>query len=106
MSTIKIVAFLFIVAGIIGLAYGSFTYTKTTHETKVGPVELSIKDKETVNIPIWAGVGAILAGTVLLVARTVGLEVLIQSRLSTERFHVAYKTDAGKARLIVGSGSD
>ena len=66
MSALKIVAILLIVAGIIGLVYGGFTYTKTTHDTKVGPFELSIKDKETVNIPVWAGVGTIVVGGVLL----------------------------------------
>jgi len=58
-----------IVAGVLGLAYGSFTYTKDTHEAKLGPIELSIKDKETVNIPMWAGVGAIVAGAILLFVR-------------------------------------
>lgn len=70
MSVLKIVAILLIVAGIAGLAYGSFTYTKSTHDTKIGPLELSIKDKETVNIPVWAGVGGIVLGGVLLFART------------------------------------
>jgi hypothetical protein len=54
-------------AGALGLAYGGFTYTKETHEAKLGPIELSIKDKETVNIPIWAGVGAIVIGGALLI---------------------------------------
>jgi uncharacterized membrane protein YidH (DUF202 family) len=72
MSGTKIAAIVLIVAGILGLAYGSFTYTKETHNAKLGPLELSIKDKETVNIPVWAGVGAIVAGVVLLVARKKG----------------------------------
>lgn len=66
MSALKIVAILLIAAGIIGLAYGGFTYTKTTHEAKLGPLEMTIKDKQTVNIPIWAGVGAIVVGGVML----------------------------------------
>ncbi|MFI5165859.1 MAG: hypothetical protein ACHQQS_04490 [Thermoanaerobaculales bacterium] len=70
MSPLKIVAILLIAAGIIGLVYGSITYTKSTHDTKIGPLELSIKDKETVNIPVWAGVGAIVVGGVLLFVRT------------------------------------
>ena len=69
MSGAKIAAIVLIVAGILGLAYGSFTYTKESHNAKLGPFELSIKDKETVNVPVWAGVGAIVAGVVLLVAR-------------------------------------
>jgi hypothetical protein len=66
MSAIKIVAILLIVAGIAGLLYGKFTYTKDTHEAKLGPLELSVKDKETVNVPAWAGVGAIVVGGALL----------------------------------------
>jgi len=66
MNAVKIAAIVLIVAGVLGLVYGSFTYTKDTHEAKLGPIELSIKDKETVNIPIWAGVGAIVIGGVLL----------------------------------------
>ncbi len=68
MSALKLVAIVLIAVGIIGLAYGSFTYTKTTHEAKLGPLEMSVKDKETVNIPVWAGVGAIVVGAGLLLA--------------------------------------
>lgn len=69
MNPFKIVAILLIAAGIIGLVYGGFTYTKETHDAKIGPLELSVKDKETVNIPVWVGVGAIVLGGVLLFAR-------------------------------------
>ena len=67
MNAIKAIAFALILAGALGLVYGGFSYTKETHEAKLGPIELSVKDKETVNIPVWAGVGAILVGGVLLV---------------------------------------
>lgn len=66
MSALKIVAILLIAAGTIGLVYGGITYTKSTHDTKIGPLELSITDKETVNVPVWAGVGAIVVGGALL----------------------------------------
>jgi uncharacterized membrane protein len=69
MNAIKMLGIVLIVAGGLGLLYGGFTYTKDTHEAKVGPIELSIKDKETVNVPIWAGVGAIAAGAILLFVR-------------------------------------
>ena len=72
MSVLKIVALLLIAAGILGLVYGGFTYTKTTHEAKLGPFELSVKDKERVNIPVWAGAGAIVAGAALLFVRRKG----------------------------------
>jgi drug/metabolite transporter (DMT)-like permease len=67
MSALKIVAILLIVAGILGLIYGQFTYTKATHEAKLGPIDLSVKEKKTVNVPVWAGIGAIVAGVLLLV---------------------------------------
>ena len=67
MSAPRIVAIALIVGGILGLVYGKFSYTKDTHEAKLGPLELSIKDKETVNVPVWAGLVAIVAGGVLLV---------------------------------------
>lgn len=67
MSAARIVGIVLIVAGVLGLIYGSFSYTKDTTAVKLGPIELSVKEKETVNIPVWAGVGAIVVGAVLLV---------------------------------------
>jgi len=69
MNIVKVIAIGLIVAGLLGLAYGSFTYTKESHDLKVGSLELSVKDKETVNIPVWAGAGAVVAGALLLMAR-------------------------------------
>jgi hypothetical protein len=62
MGGARILALALIVAGVLGLAYGSFTYTKDTHTTKLGPIEISVKDRETVNVPVWAGVAALAAG--------------------------------------------
>jgi TRAP-type C4-dicarboxylate transport system permease small subunit len=66
MSVVKIVGIVLIAAGILGLVYGGFSYTKETHEATIGSLELSMKDKETVNVPVWAGVGAIVIGGILL----------------------------------------
>lgn len=66
MSTVKLVALVLIVAGVLGLTYGSFSYTKETQEVKLGPLELSMKEKQTINVPVWAGVGAIVVGGALL----------------------------------------
>ena len=66
MSALKIVGAILILAGTIALVYRSFSYTKETHEAKLGPLELSVKEKETVNVPTWAGVTAIVIGGVLL----------------------------------------
>ncbi len=69
MNGVKMLAIALIVAGGLGLLYGGFTYTKETHEAKLGPIVLSVKDKETVNVPIWLGVGAVAAGMMLLFVR-------------------------------------
>ena len=67
MTPLKIVAILLIAGGIAALAYGGFSYTKETHKAEIGPLKLQVKEKEQVNIPQWAGIGAIVAGVVLLV---------------------------------------
>jgi hypothetical protein len=66
MNAVKIAGIVLIVAGALGLAYGSFSWTKETHQTKIGPIELSVKERESINVPVWAGVGAIVIGGVLL----------------------------------------
>jgi hypothetical protein len=66
MSVIKILAIVLIIAGVSGLVYGRFNYTRETQEAKIGPLELSVKDTETVYVPVWASVGAIVAGGGLL----------------------------------------
>lgn len=67
MNPIRIVAIALIVAGVLGLLYGGFSYTKETHDVKLGPIEFSVKEKQNVNVPIWAGVGTIVVGGLLLV---------------------------------------
>jgi uncharacterized membrane protein HdeD (DUF308 family) len=67
MGSIKLAGIVLIVAGALALAFGGFSFTKETHDTKIGPLEFSVKDKERVNIPLWAGIAAVVAGGVLLV---------------------------------------
>ncbi|HTO52397.1 MAG TPA: hypothetical protein VMR50_03340 [Myxococcota bacterium] len=66
MESTKLLALVLIIAGVLALAYGGFTYTKETHEAKVGPVEMKVNEKEHVNIPIWAGVAAVGVGAAIL----------------------------------------
>ena len=66
MNAVKVMAIVLIIAGLLGLAYGRFSYTRETQEAKIGPFELTVKDTETVNVPVWAGVAAIVAGGGLL----------------------------------------
>jgi hypothetical protein len=68
MSVVKVVAIVLIVAGILGLLYGGFSYTKNTHEAKIGPLEVSVGEKEHVNVPLWVGIAAIVVGGILLIA--------------------------------------
>ena len=67
MNSIKMLAVVFILAGVFGLAYGSFSYTKETHDAKIGPLEFSVKDKERVQIPQWLSAIAIGSGVLMLV---------------------------------------
>jgi hypothetical protein len=66
MSMAKIIGVLLIVAGTLGLVYGGFSYTREEHDLKLGPLKFSVAEKETVNVPVWAGAGAIAIGVVLL----------------------------------------
>lgn len=67
MAGVKGIALVIIALGVLGLAYGGFTYTKKTDTANIGPIEISVKDKQRVNIPMWAGIGAIVVGAGLLV---------------------------------------
>jgi len=69
MDAQRIVAILLIIAGALGLAYGGFSYTKETHQVDVGPLHMEVAEKQQVNVPIWAGIGAIVVGGLLLVVR-------------------------------------
>ena len=67
MNIYTLVAIVLIVAGILGLVYGQFSYTKESQGAKLGPIELTIKEKQTVNVPVWAGAGSIVLGAAMLV---------------------------------------
>jgi drug/metabolite transporter (DMT)-like permease len=66
MNATRIVGLLLLIAGVLAVAYGGFSYTKETTAVKLGPVELSVKEQERVNVPMWAGIGAIVVGGVLI----------------------------------------
>ena len=67
MSPVKIVGIVLIVLGAVGLVSGGFSFTKETHQAKIGPLELSVQEKENVNIPTWLGLVGIALGVVCLV---------------------------------------
>lgn len=66
MSSLKLIAVVLIVGGILGVAYGGFSYTKETHRAEIGPLSVEVREKEHVNIPLWAGIAAIVGGALLL----------------------------------------
>lgn len=68
MGGMKIAALVLIIAGALALAYGGFTYSKQSAAVNLGPIQLNITEKKTVPIPVWAGIGAIVLGGVLLAA--------------------------------------
>jgi multidrug transporter EmrE-like cation transporter len=66
MDAMKVFGIALIVAGALALAYGGFTYTKDSHDVKLGPIQFSVKEKETVSVPVWAGAGGIAVGVLLV----------------------------------------
>ena len=66
MNAVKMAAIALIVAGALGLVYGGFSYTKETHQADVGPIHMTMSERETVNVPMWAGIAAIAIGGGLL----------------------------------------
>lgn len=68
MAASKLAGLVLVVLGALALIYGGFSYTKENTAAKIGPLEIKVQEKETVNIPLWAGIGAIVVGGVLLVA--------------------------------------
>lgn len=66
MNAARLAGIVLIVASVIALVYGGFSYTKDTQEAKLGPIELTVRENKTVNIPMWAGVLGIAIGGALL----------------------------------------
>lgn len=64
----RVVGMILLVVGLIGLAWGGFTYTQKRHNVDLGPVDFSVNEKKTVPIPPIAGAAAMVAGLALLVA--------------------------------------
>ena len=70
MNMLRAIAIALIAAGVLALVYREFSYTKETHEAQIGPLALRVDERETLAVPVWAGVGAIVAGGLLLVFGT------------------------------------
>ena len=72
MNSIRLTAIVLIVASVLALLYGGFSYTQDTQKAKIGPIELTVKENQTVNIPVWAGVAGLAIGGALLLFGTTG----------------------------------
>jgi hypothetical protein len=66
MTPLKIVGIVLLVAGLAAMATGGFSYTKETHKADIGPIHVAVEDKQDVNVPLWAGIAAAVAGVVLI----------------------------------------
>jgi uncharacterized protein YjeT (DUF2065 family) len=66
MNSTRLAGIVLMVVGVLGLLYGTFSFTKDRHTAHLGALEMSVSDRETVNIPRWVGIGALAAGAVLL----------------------------------------
>lgn len=64
-----IAGIILIIAGTFGLAYGGFNYTRETHTAEIGPMSMSLDDREHMNIPVWAGISLIIGGGIVLAWR-------------------------------------
>ncbi len=67
MNPVRLIGIGLLVLGLLGLAWGSFSFTEQTHKTQIGPLALSVSEEHTVNVPVWAGAAAVVVGLVLLV---------------------------------------
>jgi drug/metabolite transporter (DMT)-like permease len=65
-GVVRVLAILLLVGGVAGLAYGGFSYTRSTSTTSIGPIAVTVQDRRTMTVPIWAGVAAILLGAGLM----------------------------------------
>jgi len=65
----RMIAVVLLAVGVLALVYGGFSYTRQTHDARVGPLEISVSEKQRVNVPVWAGVVLVAAGAGLLLTR-------------------------------------
>ena len=63
----RIVAIVLLAAGVLALVYGGFTYTSETHRANIGPLDISVTDRERVNVPVWVGIALTVVGAGLLI---------------------------------------
>ncbi|MDR3454896.1 MAG: hypothetical protein P4L96_19195 [Rhodoferax sp.] len=67
MNVARIAGIVLIVAGVAGFLLGNFSYNQDTTAAKLGPLQLTVKEQKTVDIPRWLSLGAIALGAIVLV---------------------------------------
>ncbi len=67
MKATTITGIVLIVLGIAGFMTGGFSFTKDTTAAKIGPLELTVKEKQNVDFPQWLSLGAIALGAIVLI---------------------------------------
>jgi drug/metabolite transporter (DMT)-like permease len=70
MKGTKLAGAMLLVLGLLALVYGGFTYSKEETDARIGPVKIEVQEKKRVNVPVWAGAAAVLAGAVLLARKS------------------------------------
>ena len=65
-NIMKTLGVLLLVLGVLALVYKGFSYTQETHKAKLGPIDIAVEEKKSVDIPTWAGVVAVIVGGGLL----------------------------------------
>lgn len=67
-NAIRIAGVVLLVLGIVGVVYNRVTYTKEKDTAKLGPLAVSVENKETVVIPQWLSVATLAVGAAMALA--------------------------------------
>jgi hypothetical protein len=62
MNSSRVLGIILMAAGALSLAYGGFSYTKSRSEVDLGPLSFEVQERKRVDLPIWLGVGLLVAG--------------------------------------------
>ena len=67
MNAARIAGIILIVGGLAGFFTGGFSFNQDRTAAKIGPIELTVTEKKSVNIPQWLSLGAVVLGAIVLV---------------------------------------
>jgi drug/metabolite transporter (DMT)-like permease len=69
---VKLIGIVLLVVGILALVYRGFSYSHEKGDAKIGPVEIQVTEKKHVDVPVWAGIGAVVVGAALMALKPRG----------------------------------